>query len=249
MSRCLALLLLLAASTALAAPPQLRVLTYNIHHGEGTDGKLDLERIANVITDAKPDLVALQEVDVETKRTGGVDQAKRLGELTKLHHAFGAAMGFGGGQYGNAVLSKWPIAESKVLALPYDKTAAGQEPRAALVCRVRPDGLPELHFVSTHLCHLGAETRLKQTREVNSRLSKDAAPLALIAGDFNARSESAPLRALLDKDWQNATAKISVIDYVLTRAGDPWRVVEAKNIDEPVASDHLPVLTILEWAK
>ena len=59
----------------------LRVLTYNIHHAAGTDGKVDIERIARVIQSAKPDLVALQEVDQATKRSGGVDQLARLAEL------------------------------------------------------------------------------------------------------------------------------------------------------------------------
>ena len=52
----------------------VRVLTYNIHHGEGMDGKIDLERIAAVIKRLEPDVVALQEVDVKTTRSQGVDQ-------------------------------------------------------------------------------------------------------------------------------------------------------------------------------
>ncbi|MEX1223844.1 MAG: endonuclease, partial [Pirellulales bacterium] len=67
---------------------RLRVLTCNIHHGEGTDGEFDLPRLAKVITDARPDLVALQEVDNKTRRADGVDQAAKLGELTGLHARF-----------------------------------------------------------------------------------------------------------------------------------------------------------------
>ncbi|MEX2025646.1 MAG: endonuclease/exonuclease/phosphatase family protein, partial [Pirellulaceae bacterium] len=61
---------------------QLRVLTYNIHHGEGIDGKLDLPRIARVIESVDPDLVALQEVDRRVERTGSVDQPAELARLT-----------------------------------------------------------------------------------------------------------------------------------------------------------------------
>src|SRR5687768_15481548 len=75
-------------------PLRLRVLTYNIHHGEGVDGRLDLERIARVITAEEPDLVALQEVDVKTRRTGGVDQAAELARLTGMHFAFGKAIDY-----------------------------------------------------------------------------------------------------------------------------------------------------------
>lgn len=73
-----------ASVGAPVASDALRVLTYNIHHGEGTDGVLDLERIAGVIKGASPDLVALQEVDVGAERTGGVDQAGELGRLTGM---------------------------------------------------------------------------------------------------------------------------------------------------------------------
>ena len=75
-----------------AAPVTVRVMSYNIHHGEGTDGAFDYERIAAVVNAWKPDLVALQEVDVGTRRARGVDQAARLAVLTGLHHAYGAAM-------------------------------------------------------------------------------------------------------------------------------------------------------------
>src|SRR5688500_5929836 len=86
----------------------VRVLTYNIHHGEGTDRQLNLERLADVIKSVNPDLVGLQEVDQKTARSKGVDQAARLAELTGLRAIFGKAMEYQGGGYGLAVLSRWP---------------------------------------------------------------------------------------------------------------------------------------------
>ena len=87
-----------------AAPPIVRALTYNIHHGEGTDGRLDLSRLAAIISSAAPDLVALQEVDLGTARAGGVDQLAELGRLTGMHPVFGKAMDYQGGAYGVGVL-------------------------------------------------------------------------------------------------------------------------------------------------
>src|SRR5262245_26822074 len=87
----------LAAPASAADPQTLRVLSYNIHHGEGTDGKLDLARIAGVITAAKPDLVALQEVDRRATRTKGVDQTAELAKLTGLQAEFGKAIDLQGG--------------------------------------------------------------------------------------------------------------------------------------------------------
>lgn len=78
----------------------LRVLTYNIHHGRGTDDLVDIPRIAAVIKALQPDLVALQEVDQRTRRTGGVDQTARLAELTQLHGQFMRQIDFEGGRYG-----------------------------------------------------------------------------------------------------------------------------------------------------
>ncbi|MEO1530005.1 MAG: endonuclease/exonuclease/phosphatase family protein, partial [Planctomycetota bacterium] len=121
------------ALNASAETARLRVLTYNIHHGRGTDGKFDYERLARTIAKLKPDVVALQEVDNQTTRSSGVDQAKELGRRLQMHHVFGNAMDFAGGQYGEAVLSRFPILKSKTHALPHQ---AGNEPRAALAAHI-----------------------------------------------------------------------------------------------------------------
>src|SRR5690242_10620478 len=83
-----AALVLSAFDTHSAEPLVLRVLTYNIHHGEGVDRQFDLSRIADVIRSASPDLVALQEVDRNTHRTGNVDQPAELARLMGMHVAF-----------------------------------------------------------------------------------------------------------------------------------------------------------------
>ena len=103
----------------------IRVLCYNIHHGAGMDGELDLKRIARVIKSASPDIVSLQEVDKQTERSHGVDQAKELARLTGMQYAYGASMPFQGGEYGNAVLTTFPIRASETVPLP-------GEPRSAL---------------------------------------------------------------------------------------------------------------------
>ena len=85
----IALLAVTVAGSAFAEERTLRVLTYNIHHGAGVDGKLDLKRIASVITGSKADIVALQEVDRNTARAGKVDQVAELARLTKMNALFG----------------------------------------------------------------------------------------------------------------------------------------------------------------
>ncbi len=225
-------------------PHTLRVLTYNIHHGQGTDERFDYERLAKVINDLAPDIVALQEVDRGTARASGIDQAAVLGQLCKMHHAFGQAMPHQGGQYGEAILSRYPIEKVATHPLPY---SLEREPRAALEVRVQVEGIGPLVFVGTHLCHQDNEIRTLQTRRISQLLSKDEGPPVILAGDFNARPGSDPMNVLLEDGWVDVVVPRSRIDYVLVRTSDPWKVKEVIIVDEPIASDHDPVLAILEW--
>ena len=241
-------------------PLRLRVLSYNIHHGEGTDGRLDLPRVARVISDQKPDLVALQEVDVKTRRTGGVDQAAELAKLTGMHVAFGKGIDFEGGEYGNAVLSRLPIQSTKVHPLPAKE---GEERRCALVVNVRPrDGGPDVTFVGTHLNHRNEAQRVREVEEINRVLAAEAGGGAVIlAGDLNALPASPPVERF-GEGWKDAAADVRAaeatltfpaqkpvrrIDYVMLRPAGAWHVVETSVPAERVASDHRPVLAVVEW--
>jgi endonuclease/exonuclease/phosphatase family metal-dependent hydrolase len=235
----------LAAQAGTSADrPRLRVLTYNIHHGEGVDGRFDYQRLASIIHDLQPDIVALQEVDRWTERADSVDQVSLLADLTGMRWAYGAALYYQGGEYGEALLSRFPLEDVRAHHLPFRPQ---QEPRTALRARVAPDnGLPELIFVGTHLCHESEETRTEQAKRLDLVLPVDGPPV-ILAGDLNARAGSHPMNVLLDGRWLDATAPDSEIDYVLVRRDDPWRVVEVRVVDQPLASDHDPVLVILEW--
>ncbi len=233
-----------SGSTRPQSPRTLRVLTYNIHHGEGMDEVFDYDRLAGVIRALAPDIVALQEVDRGTERASGVDQAALLGRLCRMRHAFGQAMPHEGGQYGEAVLSRFPIEEAVIHPLPYQ---VEHEPRAALEVVVRPEGIGPVAFVATHLCHQNNEIRLQQTRRLSQLFPAREGHPVILAGDLNARPGSDPMQVLLEAGWLDVVAPRSVIDYVLVRAADSWRVKEVIIVDEPVASDHDPVLAILEW--
>lgn len=237
------------------SPPRVRVLTYNIHHGQGTDGRLDLARIAAVIRRLKADLVALQEVDRRTRRSRGTDQAAELGRLTGMHVAFGKAMDYAGGEYGEAVLSRYALLETKNHTLP---KGPGSEPRAALAIRVRLGRAgPELQFVGTHLDHASEEARYAQARLLNETFGLRAGTPAVLAGDLNAVASSRTIEALLQHfrdagapapqpTWPSHRPRAR-IDYVLFRPRDAWRVVQRRVVDERVASDHRPLLVVLEY--
>lgn len=238
-------------------PLRIRILTYNIHHGEGIDRKFDLPRIAKVILATKPDVVALQEVDVKTKRSSGVDQAAELGKLTDMHVVFGKAMDWNEGQYGEAILSRWKFESTKNVALPHSE---GREPRSAISATMRIGGkadAPLFTFVGTHLDHTADQTdRIAQVKKLNEVFATKDYPLCILAGDLNATPTSDPMK-LIFQHWRAAddvkqvptipvnkpTAKI---DYVLFRPANRWNVIETKVIDEQIASDHRPVLAVLE---
>ena len=241
-----------------AEPARLRVLCYNIHYGQGTDGKYDLERLANVIKKAKPDLVALQEVDVGVKRSGRVHQARRLGDLTGMAVRFGPTQHYEGGLFGNAVLTRLPILDVSIHPLPYTESSPKRVtyPRGAIAVTVRAPNDRPLRFVSTHFQHNVAEDRLAEAKAINKLFAGDEKLPTILAGDMNAVPDSDPIQELL-KHWTNASDKAvsptapsqkptSRIDYVFYRSSASFRLIEAEVIEESKASDHRPVLAVLE---
>jgi endonuclease/exonuclease/phosphatase family metal-dependent hydrolase len=242
-----------AGCAAPPAPVRVRVLTYNIHHGEGNDGVLDLERLARVIREANPDLVALQEVDEGTVRAGGVLQVQELGKMTGMEARFGEAMPFDGGSYGEGILTRFPLVSAVNHALPVSE---GHEPRAALVVHVRPPGTDRgFLFIGTHLDHTQETSeRVAQARRIRDRLAAHDALPSILAGDLNAEPGRTPM-AVLEQEWTRIPTGPSYpsvdpefeIDHVLVRPANRWRVIETRVIDEPDVSDHLPVLVVLEW--
>jgi endonuclease/exonuclease/phosphatase family metal-dependent hydrolase len=234
----------------LSAQDTLRVLSYNIRHGAGIDDSVDLRRAAAVIVSQRPDVVLLQEIDVGTTRTGGVDQARALAELTGLrYHAFGRFMDYRGGAYGMAALSATPILDSITYVLP-----EGEEPRSALAVRIRPrPSLPAMVFVGIHLYRTEPE-RLAQAKRLVEALAGASDPVLLI-GDFNSEPGD-PVLDLLARHWHMpakapdarltfpADEPIKEIDFVFYRPAERFRPIQYRTVDERVASDHRPVLAV-----
>ncbi len=249
----LALLLTACAPATKPQPETLRLLSYNIHRGQGMDGKFDLERIAAVILAANPDFVALQEVDVGTKRSSGVDQATELARLTKMHVVFGEAMPFQGGQYGDAVLSRKKPIVSGSIALP---AAKDREPRVAAFATLKLSR-GSFTFVGTHFDHMSDDKdRVWQATTLIEHWPRNSGDDVVLAGDFNAIPQSRPMEIILEH-FDDASASnpqmtfysvkpIKRIDWILYRPEKGWRVLESRVIDEKMASDHLPLLVVLE---
>ena len=241
-----------------AEPATLRVLCYNIHYGQGTDGKYDVERLAEVIKKAKPDLVALQEVDVGVERSGRVHQLQRLGELTGLSARFGPTQHYQGGLFGNAVLTNLPILDVLIQPLPYTEATPERTtyPRGAISVLVRGPNDKPLRFISTHFQHNVPEDRLAEAKAINQLFASSNEVPTILAGDFNATPGSEPIQEL-ERHWTNAiddektpsapsTKPTSRIDYIVYRPHTSFRLTHTEVINESLASDHRPVLAVFE---
>ena len=243
----------IALTCSAAEPFRLRVLTYNIHHGEGVDGKLDLARIANVIQEVQPDIVALQEVDQNVPRSGRVDQAAELGRLTKMNHIFGGNIDLQGGRYGNALLTRFEIASHQNDKLP---NVANGEQRGILSVSIRlPNQQESISVFATHFDHRRSdEERVLSGEQTNSMVNGKG--LAILMGDINDIIGSRTMD-LLDRNWKRVndvplpTIPVSEpkrqIDFILVRPADRWKMVETKVVEEPIASDHRPFFAVIEF--
>src|SRR5712671_368208 len=130
----------------LASSETLRVMTYNIHVGVGMDKKLDLPRVAAVINAQHPELVGLQEVDRGVTRTQRIDEIAELAKLTRMDYAFAFNLHYQGGQYGVAILSRFPILATDHRLYQNTREA---ERRGFIRAEVKVNGRA-LNFVTTH---------------------------------------------------------------------------------------------------
>ncbi|MCF7740972.1 MAG: endonuclease/exonuclease/phosphatase family protein [Candidatus Marinimicrobia bacterium] len=246
------LLIGIVYSQSTAEPVRLRFMTYNIYHGATQKGDFDLDLIASVINEQKPDLVALQEVDLWTNRAHNMDLALELAQRTDMIPLFGKAMSYDAGEYGEAVLSRFSFSRTKNHPLPY---TSGKEPRAALQTVVELPTGQKISFIGTHLDHTSQDkNRIMQAKAIN-KIFKNCEMPTVLAGDLNARPQSEPIR-LLEKIWhssfQNPVPTFPSpdpdrkIDYIMYKPENRWKVVSKKVVDEQVASDHCPVVVDIE---
>ncbi len=237
---------------------ELHVLCYNIHHANppSKPGEIDLDAIAKVIKQASPDIVALQEVDVYTNRSGKTsNQAEEIARLSGMpYFYFAKAIDYDGGEYGVAILSKLPLAQMKNTPLP---TAAGTngEPRTLASAEVTLPNNSKLVFACTHLDAQRSDTnRVLQVQKITGLLQQEKLPV-VIAGDFNAVAET-PVINILDQSFTRSCIRecgftipvinpTKTIDFVAYRPSTAFTVAKHRVIDEKYASDHLPVDVVL----
>lgn len=235
----------------------LRVLCYNIHHASppSRPGLIDLDAIARVINAQQPDLVALQEVDVRTRRSGqNSDQAEELGKRTGLAPYFFKAIDHDGGEYGVAILSRYPVTGTNRYPLP-SKEGTGGEHRVLGTITVQLSNKQQIVFACTHLdAQRDSVNRRLQMNAILALLRDSVHPI-ILAGDFNAGPSSEVIRTLDDKFTRTCnpcdfTIPVAdpkkAIDFIAYTPAKMFVVKKHGVIPERYASDHLPVFAILE---
>ena len=225
-------------------PVQVRIMCYNVRHCAGMDWVVDYDRTAKVILRQMPDIVALQELDSMTGRSGQKYQLVELANRTNYYPVFGKAIDFDGGGYGVGILTKEKPLSTKRIPLP------GEEPRMLLVVELK-----DYVIACTHL-DLEESERLASTPTIIEEAQRWDKPL-ILAGDWNDYPDSKVLMELKKYFTINsgndytfpADEPNECIDYVATFNNCPAKTLESVVIDEPEASDHRPLMVNLSLCR
>ncbi|KIF54360.1 endonuclease/exonuclease/phosphatase family protein [Vibrio owensii] len=244
--------------------PAIKVATYNIAAARVGS----VEELTKAIAKIDADVIALQEVDKFTERSGKVDQLARIAGKLKMKYSFGKAIDFQGGEYGVGILTKFPILKKQVFELP----SGNGEQRVLLAVEVKPEGFTSpIVIFSTHLdWKEDPQTRIEQIREIQnitignteSVIEDMPSKIKILAGDFNDTSNSRVLNEL-QRYWDMVTLENQDmrtwpainpaldIDHIFTFKGQKWSVnqinipnqsQQVNSINWPKTSDHIPVL-------
>ncbi|CAH8770802.1 endonuclease/exonuclease/phosphatase family protein [Paenibacillus dendritiformis] len=238
---------------------EIKVATFNIHHGRGIDGKLNLERIAQGIEDSQADIIALNEVDKHfSRRSGYADQLQWLSDRLCMRHSFfGPAISSSSksgsviAQYGNAVLSRFPIVSRHNYV--FHRSPFDFEKRAVLEVSVHI----HRHLVKIYVTHLSLAPyiRSRQIDFLGDKITQDTCPV-IAMGDFNTRPGTKAWHKL-QRFATDACHHAGIpcytfpsirprlrLDYILVSRH--FHIASTEVITSlPVASDHLPLMATL----
>jgi endonuclease/exonuclease/phosphatase family metal-dependent hydrolase len=222
----------------------LRVATWNIRVGLSAP----LDDIAAELQAMQADIVGLQEVDYRVRRTGFTDQAQALATALSAHYVFAASIKWDEGDYGLAVVSRWPLVEVRRHRLDQAETG---EPRIVLEVTVCANGRPLRMF--NHHADVRSRSRQSGLAQLRQLVTPHLKSGLIVLGDFNDGPAAPGLRELLDAGLVDLGAEQNVptaadgrIDYLLVDGPLATRVRQTE-VWPTAKSDHHAVIAELEW--
>ena len=263
----------------------IRVLTYNIAHGRGatddnwqgtvTEKRKRIEDIARSIAKAEADIVVLNEVDFSSTWSGRQNQAQTIARLCGYSHwveqrNFDLRFIYGSWKFGNAILSRFPIADVEIVKFPtlkrWERLLAGC--KQGVVCTIRLSPSQEVRILAVHLDDRSEDLRVSSAKMIVDLVESSAIPL-IAAGDFNSTPSEFPdtnssttgqnAMDILKESQQfelyaktlpsqnemtySSTRPTRVIDWVLIPSG--WRFAEYLIVPSEL-SDHRAVIATVE---
>lgn len=238
----------------------IRVMTWNIHHAEGMDQKIDVDRIGQFIKEEKADIVALQAVDRGMERSKKIDIITKLADITGMTYAFGKTSHDQGGESGNAFLTRFPIFEERNVLF----TAQGEtEQRGVLLLILGVMG-EEIVIANTHFGSEGNDSsRVTAVSDLKSIMKMYSSRPTILCGDFGDIPSSRVVTQLKEEyldaweasgTWEGFTFPSDVpkkrIDYMFTNSlhthDSTLTAVHLRPLSAHVvrslASDHRPLV-------
>lgn len=232
----------------------LKVMSYNCRMSGELTG-YSVTPFASLIKQKNPDVILLQEVDYLTKRNKNQDFTTQLAAELGMFSVFGKAIEIGGGEYGVAILSKYPLLS--VNNAPYTGIDGVKEIRTLLYVDIElPETEEKVRIACTHLDHSTDVVRSAMVAQINTRLGNTEIP-TILAGDFNARLDSEPITEGM-KDWQRicdntltypAVSATIKIDYIFGLPKGKWEVKSFEALGDEGLSDHKALITNVEFKK
>jgi endonuclease/exonuclease/phosphatase family metal-dependent hydrolase len=238
---------------------ELKIMSYNIHIGNPPSKPklIDINSIVKAIKAENPDLIALQEVDVNTNRSGKINQAEIIARNLGMNYFFAKAIDHDGGDYGVCILSKYPISETKIHRLT-SILGTGGEPRVLATAKVELEDGSFIRFGSTHLdAQANPINREIQIKEINKIAEAEILPF-ILAGDLNAEEQSPVIREfdqIFTRSCTDCAPTFPVlrpdrtIDYIAFKTGNKFKTLKHEVVQEHYASDHLPIISIFRLEK
>ena len=246
MKKLFLILAVLAIVATTASAQKLRIMSYNVKNGGGKDGIKDIKRCGQLVREAQPDVVAVQEVDSVTRRNKFYVLG-RMAEAAGGYHAYyGPTIPHSGGKYGIGVLTKEPA-----LSVAFHRLPCPKEPRGLLVVE-----LNKYYILCTHLS-LSEPYRVESVAIIKDVVSKLKNKPVFIAGDMNAKPHSAPIVAfkefaqLLTDDTKYTFPSDDprvCIDYIFGVNGS-FKVLKNYVFYDSLFSDHVPLYVDVKVGK